>query len=287
MINFAHIAPTHNLKDYTSNNGIHLLLAHLVEEDEEYRNYYANLNDGKEKILDNSAFEMYKQNKPMYDSSKLIEMGKQINADYIVMSDYPGERGQITIDKAIEMIPQIKKAGFKTFFVPQSEVGDLEDYLETFYWGLNNKDIDLIGLSILGAPNAFGVERDNKLQRFMSRLSIFEHLESRRMLSPFRDSNKIHMLGMTDGPYEIKLVKDYHNYIYSWDTSSAVWAGINGVRYDNSPTGLLNGKFEIEVDFSSNIEHNKEDVYYNQKVWDDLLHPCFLKDKIKYKGKQK
>ncbi len=56
---------------------------------------------------------------------------------------------------------------------------------------------------------------------------------------------------MVDGPNEIALLKDYARYIYSWDSSSAVWAGLNGLSYDNSPTGLEKGKFELEVDFDS------------------------------------
>ena len=75
-IKFCHITPTYILDAFTKNNGAHLLLAHLVEQDETYANYYANLNDGKVKIMDNSAFEMFKQGRPMYDSSKLVEMGK-------------------------------------------------------------------------------------------------------------------------------------------------------------------------------------------------------------------
>lgn len=270
MIRFCHIAPTANL-DYTKNNGAHLILAHLIEIDDRYTEFYANLNDGKPKIMDNSAFEMYKQGRPMYPSDKLIEMALKVNADYIVLSDYPNEPGQVTIDKALEMIPIIKESGFKTFFVPQSKIGDLDDYLATWDWALNNEDIDLIGMSILGAPNAFGVERGNQLQRYLSRLIIFQFLVEKRMLSSTRDIERIHCLGMTDGPAEINLLKPYERYIFSWDTSSAVWAGINGIRYDNSPTGLVNGKFELEVDFDSNIEHDAEDVLYNQKIISDLL----------------
>lgn len=262
MIKFAHIAPTKSL-GYTNSNGVHLLLAHLVEEDEEYRNYYANLNDGKDKILDNSAFEMYKRGLPMYPPEKLISMGKAIKADYIVLSDYPNEVGKTTIEAAINLIPAIKAAGFKTFFVPQSKIGDLDDYLNTWKWAVNNPNIDLIGLSILGAPNAFGVERDNKLQRYLSRYQMLNILCKNNILNINRDENKIHMLGMVDGPNEIELVKDYHEYIYSWDSSSAIWAGINNIKYDNSPTGLVDGKFELEVDFGYDLSYNKECILYN------------------------
>ena len=42
--------------------------------------------------------------------------------------------------------------------------------------------------------------------------------------------------------------------IDTWDSSAAVWAGLNGIAFDNSPTGLMNGKFELEVDFNAKFE---------------------------------
>ena len=102
-INFCHIAPTKHLAEATATNGAHLLLAHLVEEDPRYTEYYANLDDGKLKIMDNSAFEMFKHGKPMYPSEKLAELGEKCATDYIVLTDYPKDDWQRTRDKAIEM----------------------------------------------------------------------------------------------------------------------------------------------------------------------------------------
>jgi hypothetical protein len=68
---------------------------------------------------------------------------------------------------------------------------------------------------------------------------------------------------MVDGPNEIDLVKDYAYYINSWDTSAAVWAGMNGVRFDETPTGLINGKIESEVNFNIKTSDRLPDVDYN------------------------
>lgn len=281
MINFCHISPTHYLKDYTSRNGAHLLLAHLVEEDPNYRDYYANLDDGKYKIMDNSAFEMFKLGKPMYESSKLIEMGKACNANCIVMSDYPKEHSMRTVSAAKELMPTFKDAGFDTFFVPQSELGDMSDLVNAIEWALYQEDIDLIGMSILAAPIACGVNetvfedgsRDDayKMQRYLSRLEVFRQLEKRNLLSS-KALNRFHCLGMVDGPKEIDLLRDYHQYIFSWDSSAAVWAGINGIRFDSSPTGLRQGKFEKEVDFEYNGSHSNLDVYYNIDFINKLIN---------------
>jgi hypothetical protein len=208
-------------------------------------------------VMDNSAFEMYKQGRDMYPSEKLVEMGKQVQADYIVLTDYPGEPWRKTIEAAERLAPEFRDAGFGTFFCPQSEVGNFPDLLRSYYWAVNEgKDlVDYIGVSILGVPNAFGVERDNKLQRFNSRWAFMRTLYQLGLLQKMRDNGqKLHFLGMVDGPHEIALVEAFLPYIDSWDSSAAVWAGLNSIRFDFSPTGLINGKFEKEVDFDHPLE---------------------------------
>lgn len=257
MINFCHIAPTPHLA-LTHKRPVHLVLAHLVEQDASYVNYYL---DQKarfkcELILDNSAFEMYKQGRPMYPSDKLIDMGKRVNADYVVMTDYPAEPGEKTIEAAKKLAPEIHQAGMKTFYVPQSAIGDKTDCIKSYQWAVDNPNlVDYIGVSILTAPNVYGVEKGNKLQRFVSRLRLmYEMRESLIFRSYKAQGQKVHFLGMMDGPNEIMYMSPFANYIDTWDSSAAVWAGLNGIEFDKSPTGLINGKFEEEVDFNFRTE---------------------------------
>lgn len=264
-IRFCHIAPTAYL-DLVKNQEVHLVLAHLVDSDRNYEEFYRGVRGVK--IMDNSAFEMFKQNKPMMSSAKLIDLAERVKADYIVLSDYPNESWEKTKKVAEQMIPIVRSAGFKTFYVPQSVAGDLEGYLSSVMWGLNNSDIDLVGISILGAPIAFDVESSNNLQRYLSRYRVFTLLNSRLSDEHF---DKIHCLGMVDGPNEIELLKDFAPYIYSWDSSSAVWAGLNGITYDGSPTGLIDGKFEKEVDFAFEFDDTHLDkVTFNMSFIDEL-----------------
>ena len=274
-IEFCHIAPTSHLSALVHDRTTHLVLAHLIEEDEQYRDFYFGqkamggrinknakpkavkdyVHDRRTIIMDNSAFEMYKRGEPMYPTDKLITQARAVQADYVVMSDYPGEDAAKTIDAATEMIPVLKREGFGTFFCPQSLPGDIEGLVAGYAWALHHPDIDYVAFSILNIPLAYNVEKDNKLQRFLARWRFMHLLESRGLL-PALQSKKVHFLGLLDGPNEIELVKDYHQYITTWDSSSAVWAGINGIEYDNSPTGLTNGKFELEVDFKHNHADN-------------------------------
>ena len=260
MTEMCHITPTPHLDDFARGRKTHLVLAHLIEEDPQYGAWYAEEKLRCPKnvtIMDNAAFEMFKLGLPMYPSSKLVQMGSAVKADYIVMSDYPAEPCQKTIDKAIETSPYIKDNGFGTFFVPQSVIGDVDDLVRGFEWAAQSEHVDYIGVSILAVPNAYGVERGNKLQRFLSRWHFFGVLNDMGILDTIRDNGKkIHMLGMVDGPNEISLVKDYLKYIDTWDSSAAVWAGLNNIAFDGSPTGLINGKFETEVEFDLDCTDN-------------------------------
>jgi hypothetical protein len=272
---FCHIAPTQYLKPLNIDGyKHHLLLAHLVEGDDEYAKFYkTNKHHYCTYILDNSAFELYRRGLPMFDGNKMIDLGKKVQADYLVLPDYPGERGAKTIKAALEFGPQFKDSGFKTFFVPQSRVGDLEDYIATFAWAASSPLVDYIGMSILGIPNAFGVD-GNDIQRYTARVHMFNELMGRRLLDlAKKNGKKIHCLGMTDGPNEIVLLNGYiHlNYIDSWDSSAAIWAGIEGYGFDNSPTGLIDGKVKSHVDFDSKVQQHKIPLIKSNMAYIDTL----------------
>lgn len=279
-IDFCHIAPVQHL-NLVDGRPVHLVLAHLVEQDFNYVNFYLQQKDKYDcqLILDNSAFEMYKQGKPMYPSEKLIMMAEAIAADYIVMTDYPGEPGEKTIEAAKKLAPKFHEAGFKTFFVPQSSIGDVDDAIESFRWASKNTHlVDYVGVSILTAPNAYGVEKDNKMQRFVSRLKLMYEMKESMIFSTLKSKGtKIHYLGMVDGPNEIMYMEPFGEYINTWDSSAAVWAGLNGIRFDRSPTGLIDGKFEKEVDFNFYTQDsNKLDLAQANMEYIDKLCNAYI-----------
>ena len=278
-MDFCHIAPTPHLS-LTSGRPVHLVLAHLIEEDEAYVNYYLNQKDEHDCtiIMDNSAFEMYKQNRPMYDSSKLITMGERISADYIVLSDYPDCDPENTIEAAMMMAPVIKEEGFRTFFVPQGNKGSIDDLKYAFDWASRSDLVDYIGVSILAAPLAYDVESGNKLQRFNSRLRLMYDLHREGILEDIRKNNKkIHFLGMVDGPNEIMFMNPFKGYIDTWDSSAAVWLGLNDQKFDDTPTGRRDGKFEEEVNFNFStevvdfIEKAMDNMEYIDKLCEEYL----------------
>ena len=268
---FCHIAPVAHL-DLVKDRSAHLTLAHLIDEGhQDYIDFYQN-----EKfdinIMDNSAFELYKAQLPMFDPQKLVGLAQQVNATHIVLPDHPSHPSMVGIDDAKRYAPIFKEAGFGTFFVPQSDVLDLEDLITSFAWAASSPLIDYIGISILAVPNAYGCEQNNPLQRFVSRWKFMNELYDRNLLQlAAQNRKKIHMLGMVDGPNEISLLRDFH--IDTWDSSAAVWTGLNGVQIDWSPTGLVEGKFEKHVDFEAKIEDNSliELAQTNMNKIDELV----------------
>ena len=274
---FCHIAPTPHLDDFVRGNKAHLTLAHLVKEDPEYVKFYQQLRQdigavGNQyiSVMDNSAFELYKAGLPMFNPEELVDLAKEIRATHIVLPDHPAHPSMVTIDDARRYAPIFKENGFQTFFVPQSDVGDLEDLITAFAWAASSPLIDYIGISILAVPNAYNCEKGNNLQRFLSRWRFMNELYDRQLLQlAAQNGKKIHFLGMVDGPNEISLVRDFH--IDTWDSSAGVWAGLNGIGFDFSPTGLMTGKFEKHVDFSADLSDNVDLAKKNVKYIDDLV----------------
>ena len=283
---FCHIAPI-NYLHLTKGRPVHLTLAHLVDNDE-YKNFYLEeKKNGSVIIMDNSAFEFTQEGKGYLTGAEIVDYAKKINADYAVMTDYPGESSSKTIEAAKEQGPLFKEAGIKTFFVPQGEKQNKEDYIECFRWAIENPDlVDYIGFSILAVPNAYGIEpfgHEPSLHRFTSRLHMMYQLAEMGLLGSTRNNNqRIHFLGMVDGPNEVQFLSPFKRFIDSWDSSSAIWHGLNGYGYDDTPGGLLHGKYHMPVDFNHKLEQDKEDNDFFEKLakenmeWIDKLVYAYL-----------
>jgi len=226
-IKLAHIAPTSDAAYAIKRSGMNMVLAHIADKDDAYAELFKASN--KETLLDNGAFE----NGVPLPVDKMIEIGRKVGADILVLPDYPFEpwaKGWLTIESDIKAY---KDAGFRTMFVPQSLKGDAQGYELSIHNALHHPDIDFVGLSILGAPNAY---------ELMPPIKVRSHI-----LEKFNTPNnakKFHMLGMLNSVDEILRVTYYKHLVNSWDTSAAVWYGVNGLDVSKTET-----KFADAVDF--------------------------------------
>lgn len=233
---FCIITPTQYLQPYAILSSMHLVLAHLVDNDPQYAEFYAGRNEFK--IMDNGAFELGES----YAPERLIELGKKCGADAIVLPDYPFEPAHKTVDAAARLIPEVKTAGFKTMFVPQSKTGEWQDWCDAYSWASYNSDIDIIGMSILGVANALP-----NIEKAFVRVVATALLQQN---NNFNFMKYHHYLGLNSGPaLEIpSLIR--LNALDSCDSSGPVWAGICGQSYTRSADSYqLTRKISKHVDF--------------------------------------
>lgn len=235
---FCFITPISYLEQFATMSKRHLVLAHLVDSSLTYSNFYRDRSlAGDYIMMDNSAYELHEP----YSPDRLIDLANQCGAHAIVLPDYPFQAAQVTIDAAEEFAPQFKAAGFHTFFVPQSQRGDLDDWLRAYDYAAESKLIDIIGMSILGIPNALPA-----IDPAYARVVMAAMLKDRGQFA-----NKAHhFLGLNAGPgLEIPSLLRM-NALTSIDSSGPVWAGIHGHHYTNECDSLQTvKKLKSVVDF--------------------------------------
>lgn len=234
---FCIITPTAYLEKYASQSSMHLVLAHLVDTDEAYAEFYAKRDEFK--IMDNGAYELGES----YAPDKLIALGQKCKADAIVLPDYPFQQAGKTIDESEKMIQPVKDAGFKTMYVPQSERGDFDDWMDGYTWGAYNRDIDIVGMSILALPNALP-----HIPASYARVVATQLMQS---TGRFFEEKYHHYLGLNAGPALELPALLAMNALDSCDSSNPVWAGICGQSYSyDCDSFLRTRKISKHVDFN-------------------------------------
>lgn len=239
---FCFIAPKQYLQEVwmTTSSSRHVVLAHLVAEELQqpkseriYTNHYRNLSEsGHYIICDNSAFELGES----FDPNQLIELAKEIGADALVLPDYPGQPYTKTIEAAKQWVKPFKDAGLDTFFVPQSEEGDLEGWISSFKWAAKNPYIDIIGWSILGIPNAL---KHRGVPKSYARVVMANILMTRPDTKELINAKYNHFLGLNSGPnLEIPTLLKM-GVLNSVDSSGPVWAAINSQAYTTESDSFM------------------------------------------------
>jgi len=246
---FGYIAPVEYLDLIPEDADFHLILAHLLK-DKQYAAYYREKADrGDTIICDNGAFEF----KRSLDPEPLMELiaDSGVKPTYVVAPDYPFEPWSVTYDSCINFIRMTAKEDYKIMAVPQSETGNWKGWLECYKRLAELPLVDVIGMSILGMPNAF-CELTGTKDIATNRIFATAYMIENGLINT---SVQHHYLGLGDGPREL-IVQRALGVMDTNDSSSPFWHAINGVLLDDSATGLISGKSKIEVDF--HIERSKK-----------------------------
>lgn len=253
---FCVIAPTAYLERYATQSNTHLVLAHLVDSDEQYANFYKQISElpNQQLIMDNGCFE---QGEP-YQPDRLVELGNKCGADVIVLPDYPFQPSHTTIESAMVYAPQFKDAGFKSLIVPQSERGDLEDWISCYIWAVENSDmIDAIGMSILGIPAALP-----HIPKMYARVVMTQLLIDHQI---FDFNIYHHYLGLNAAPNVEIPSLILMDALDSCDSSNPVWSGINSWKYNTMQDSFapLSKKYLPPVDFNK--------PYLSEEIFHDII----------------
>lgn len=237
---FCFIAPTSFLSPLSNFlTKTHLVLAHLVDVDSSYAKFYRDrASSGDFIIMDNSAYEL----KEPYSPNRLMDLASDCGAAVIVLPDYPFKDSIHTINAAEQFASVFKANGFGTLFVPQSERGNLVDWVYGYQWAANNPEIDCIGYSILGIPNALP-----HIPPSYARVVMAQILLDRGIYATGKHS---HYLGLNAGPsLEIPPLLAM-GVLDTCDSSGPIWAAVNGHEYTANADSLQTvRKLTNPVDF--------------------------------------
>jgi hypothetical protein len=215
--------------------------------------------------LDNSAFE-FKRALSAEEIFRFID-DSGIEPTYVVAPDFPFQEWQVTMESTLKFIEQVKDKPYKVMAVPQSKRGDVKGWLACYDLMVHNPNIAVIGMSILGIPNAF-CEMTGTDDVAFNRIFATKHLLYRRNNNP----NKWHhYLGLGGGPREIVMQRQL-GLIDSCDSSSVFWHGYLDTRFDTSIWGLKRGKSSVEVDFHAPyMESSAKTIQYNIDYMEDKI----------------
>ena len=241
-IKLAHIAPINNTYKAIEASDFNMVLAHIANDNKAYCEMFRDSH--KPTLLDNGAFEL---GSPMA-ADDMVRIGHAVGADILVLPDFPNTHWEFAWGLAELDIMTYKEEGFDTMFVPHSEKNDHLGLYMSIERALEDPRIDYIGLSILACPNA-QLLRSEILERYKNWSAA---------------KKRFHILGMLGTVDEIAELKEYEDLINSWDTSAAVWYGVNDV----SVIGRTE-KFTKPVDFDSNLEWNsivEENITYMRSL---------------------
>ena len=265
-VKYGYISPIKYQHLIPESADFHLILAHLLDNKEYVDFYKEKIKRGDTVILDNSAFE-FKRALSAEEILGFIERSG-IKPTYVVAPDYPFEDWKTTMASTLSFIQQVKNEPYKIMAVPQSVKGDVKGWMRSYQQMYDNPDISVIGMSILGIPNAFCTLTGTDDIVF-NRIFATQYILENTLVKP---GNKWHhYLGLGNGPREI-LMQRQLGLMDSCDSSSAFWHGCLNDRFDSSLWGLKHGKSQREVDF--NLDYypaNEEPIQHNIDYMENLI----------------
>lgn len=210
------ITPTPMLEEYATKSKHHLILAHIYEQDVDYRSFYQQrVKEGDFVILDNSAYELGKS----YDIDRLLNIAEELQPAAMFLPDSRFETEE-TLQLVAQTIRSIKlrpKIQCDLWAVPQgSNFGEiLQCYAE---------------LMTMPEIKGFGLyEEIGRVSGFKNRRDFLETLQNMKIVHP--EHYYYHLLGMEDSVNDLQELSRF-NWVSSIDSVKPICYGLYGIVFD-------------------------------------------------------
>ena len=225
-------------------------LPHLLDQDEEYKNYFLqSKNEGRYIIMDNSLHELGTP----YSEERLLYWLEKLQPDEFIVPDHWQDKNK-TLDSATEWIQ--KEFDYpNTKFVAVVQANNLLEGIECFNHLKNNLGYRKIAISY-GASwyNDLSNHPDPNFAKMLGRVKFVKILSDDFSLDAPWQEVKLHLLGC-QLPQEFSY--HYLNCIETIDTSNPILAAIDGMKY--KPYGLIS-KPKTRIDNAMKIPFSKLDL---------------------------
>lgn len=278
---FAFIAPVQGLR-YIPPVDYHMVLPDPLLAHEVYSEYYRDCVRQKHTvILDNGAFERLgvpMSNEEMWD----LMHRTRLFPTHVVAPDIPqgGRKSNLEfLDDAIRFFKNKLTPDGRSIQIMAVIHGD-EDSPTSFvqaYSDILSRGITTVGISYLNAQKVFS-KRVGTTNPAICRLAAVQTLA--RIRQAVRQNDVWHhLLGLGDGPDELILQKQI-GLADACDSSSPIWHGMFGIKYQPVGLGLPNGKMDHPVAFGMNFDHDYQP--FVQAVQHNVRHILNIVSEVEY-----
>lgn len=254
------ICPTYHLESFAVKSNYHLVLAHMVEKDEDYREFYYKMSKRGDYItLDNSSYEL---GDDVYTPQQLIDLALAVGASE-VMAPETYCNADATIEKFctfVDIFSSVKNKGeLKIFATIHGEtLMDVHRCVEAAILAR----VNTIGFSCrLNYPvpgyTTSPIPALDSWNKSLVRLYTVYSL--RKMIDKYADKNiEYHLLGINH-PMEIAYYDTigFGGVIRSVDSSCPYLNGVEGVRINDAPYIKPRYKIDFEEEEDLHFEATK------------------------------
>jgi hypothetical protein len=264
MIKLGFIVPVNYLEQFATQSDYHLVLAHMVRDSAEYRDFYRKRAEAGDFItLDNSSYELGDN---VFSEEELIDLAKAVKATEIMAPEEYLDHKETT-HKVYEFLDRIRYLDEKMKVFGTIHGSSYGNYLKCMDYFLD-AGVDTIGLScrldlIPSSWNMIVCDYSTEWLRSTVRMNLAADL-SARFSNMVGKVPEVHLLGLNH-PCELAFQRKW-GFIRSNDSSAAYLAGIE----ERSVMSFDYRKPAAKIEFGEESNHSQRRLSFVSKNLRDM-----------------